>query len=195
MSRSWLPPVTLGLALLLVCPVGAQAGQRGEQPGGRLSAVLVAANGTETALPLIDVAGYHCHDFARPVFRCFSTDAARDEDVSTYASAAVTGPLGLSLSGSVPLPLGATSVTYVICYVHANYGGSSLYLSNPIADLAPIGWNDQISSLKSTNGGHPKFWPDAYYSGTPVSQWVVSAWVPYVGDNVNDTFSSIQNVP
>lgn len=194
MSRSWLPPITLGLALLLVCPVGAQAGQRGEQPGGHLSAVLVDPDGSETAIPLRDVADYHCHDFAQLVVRCFSTEAARDDDSSIYAAAAVSGPLGLSLSASAALPLGALSVVYVIWYEDANYGGSSYSTSSSIADLAPLGWGDRISSLKSTNGGHPKFWQHAYYTGTG-SQWAVSAWVPYVGNSVNDSFSSVQNVP
>ena len=186
--------MTLGLTLLLVCPVGAQASQRGEQSGGHLSAVLVAPNGVETALPLLDVADQHCHDFARPVIRCFSTEAERDRDESIYISASVEDPLGLSLSASAALPLGATSVTYVIVYENSSYGGSSYSTPNSTADLAPIGWSNRISSLKSTNGGHPKFWPDANYTGTP-SQWPVSAWVPYVGDGVNDTFTSVKNVP
>ena len=186
--------MTLGLALLLACPVGAQASQRGEQSGGRLTAVLVGPDSSETAIALLDVAKYDCHDLARPVIRCFVAAATRNQDASLYASVLLSA-LDVDPAASLELPLGATSVTYAIVYDNQNYGGSSFLIASVIPDLAVFGWSNRISSLKSTNGGHPKFWPDANYGGSPQSQWPVSAWVPYVGDGVNDTFTSVKNVP
>lgn len=195
MSRSWLPLITIGLALLLVCPVGAQASQRKEQPGGHLSAVLIGPDQSGDDIPLDEVGEYHCHDFDYPIIRCFGTALERDADADAIDSGSAVSVSGEQpLSTSLALRLSATAVTYVLWYADSNYGGSSYSMSNPVPDLTAIGWNDRISSFKSTNGGHPKWWQGSNYSGA-AWQWVTSAWVSYVGDLANDRFSSVQNVP
>jgi peptidase inhibitor family I36 len=195
MSRSWLPLMTIGLALLLVCPVGAQASQRKEQSGGHLRAVLVGPDQSEEDIELEEVGDHHCHDLASPTIRCFATELERDEDAeSIVVSSAVSVSGGAELSGARAVQMAATAVTYVRWYEDSNYGGSSYSTLNPVVDMATIGWNDRISSFKSLNGGRPKWWQDSNYSG-PWWQWITSAWVPYVGDSANDRFSSVKNVP
>lgn len=195
MSRSWLPLMTICLALLLVCPVGAQASQRREQSGGHLKAVLVGPEQSEEDIELSDVGQYHCHDFDYPIIRCFQTELERDADAESMGLSSEVSVSGRTeLSAALAVQLAATAVTYVRWYEHSNYAGASFWTANPLPDLTIIGWNDRISSFKSINGGHPKWWQDSNYNG-PSSQWVTSAWVPYVGDTLNDRFSSVQNVP
>jgi hypothetical protein len=187
--------MTFGLALLLVCPVGAQASQWKEQSGGHLRAVLIGPDGNEEDIELEDVGDHHCHDFASPIIRCFATELERDADAeSVMGTQAARGWGGTEQQAALAVQLAATVVTYVRWYEDSNYGGLSFSTANPMADLAVIGWNDRISSFKSINGGHPKFWQSWNYTGT-AWQWVTSAWVPYVGDPANDRFSSVQNVP
>jgi hypothetical protein len=133
-------------------------------------------------ISLADVARYHCHDLVAGSYRCFATAAERDADLASV-EASVTAE-----------DFGALAVIYVLAYEHSNYGGASIALSQPTPNLASIGWNDAVSSFKSTNGGRPKWWEHSSYSGTSW-RWVASAWVAYVGDAANDRFSSVQNVP
>ncbi|MDL2335439.1 MAG: peptidase inhibitor family I36 protein, partial [Chloroflexota bacterium] len=136
-------------------------------------------DGHEISLP--DVVGFHCNDLAAPLIRCFTSEAARDADIG-------------QLAGSDALSFSASSVVYVLAYEAINYGGSSIALSQPETDLSSLGWNDVISSFKSTNGGHPRWWEAANYQGGSW-QWGKSFWVAYVGDAANDRFSSVQNYP
>lgn len=181
MLRPWLSRLLVALAFLLVCPVGAQARQQPTQPDGHLSAVL---DGEE--IPLSDVGLYYCHDFAYPVYRCFRTSLERDLDMGAQTTLSDT-----SLSGALSINLlAATSVTYVLAYDLPDFGGPSVALSNPAPDLALLGWNNRISSFKSTNGGRPKWWDGTYYSGSSW-QWGTSAWVAYVGDGLTNRFTSV----
>jgi hypothetical protein len=166
---------------VLACPAGVVAAGAGRElpaylPTDHPKAVL---NGQE--ISLTDVARYHCHDLLAPVIRCFDTEEARDTDIA-------------NLAGSDTQSFSATSVIYVLAYAASNYGGASIALSQPEADLAALGWNDAISSFKSTNGGHPRWWETLDYQGQSW-QWAKSAWVSYVGDAANDRFSSVQNYP
>jgi hypothetical protein len=95
--------------------------------------------------------------------------------------------------GAISGALGTLAVNYVLFYEHSDYAGASGLVSSPVPDLSVVGWNNRISSFKSTNGGRPKWWDGTSYSGLNW-QWGVSAWVPYVGDPVNDRFTSVQNV-
>ncbi len=79
-------------------------------------------------------------------------------------------------------------------FAHENYGGSSFSASVSYSHLGILGWNDMITSFKSLNGQHPKFWHDAEY-GLPAWQWAVGARVPNVGPGANDKFSAMRNVP
>jgi hypothetical protein len=163
--------------LLLVCPTGTLA--KGAVPELPAQAIAVLDG---RSIPLKDVVNHHCHDLDAGVYRCFATEAERDADALTTVDDELLGPLGTQ------------GFTYAIAYAAINYGGSSLWISSSIPDLSTIGWNDVISSFKSTNGGRPKWWAAANYSGSSW-QWIASAWVPYVGDSANDRFSSVKNVP
>lgn len=130
---------------------------------------------------------HHCHDREAPVIRCFDTAKERNADI--------LGASGLASSaGLLASDVGVLSVTYVLWYEHSAYGGASFSASGPVPNLATLGWNNRISSFKSTNGGRPMWWDGTYYSGAGW-QWWTSAWVSYVGDSPNDRFSSVQNVP
>ncbi|MEP7158310.1 MAG: hypothetical protein ABI797_02705 [Chloroflexota bacterium] len=168
----------LVVAFLLVCPTGAMA--RGALP--ELPAQVKALLDGDR-IPLKEVVNHHCHDLTAPTYRCFDTEAERDADA-------------LAFLGEQPIiaPLSSLSFTFALVYAAANYGGSSLMISAPTPDLGVVGWNNVISSFKSTNGGRPKWWSGFNYSGS-ASQWPTSAWVPYVGDLVDNTFSSVKNVP
>jgi hypothetical protein len=178
MRRSVLVAGLLG-ALLLACPVGALAGG-GALPGlpAQIKAVLYGR-----PIPLKEVANHHCHDLDAPSYRCFDTEAERDADALSFL-----------VDDGLLQALSASSFTYALAYAAINYGGSSIMISAPMPDLGQIGWNDTISSFKSTNGGRPKWWAGTWYSGT-YWQWATSAWVPYVGDQANDRISSVKNVP
>lgn len=172
--------VGLVTALLLDCPTGALArGVIPEVPAqAQVRAVLYGR-----PIPLNDVVNHHCHDLDAPTYRCFDTEAERDAD------ALVSPDLEAFLG-----PLGSLSFTFALAYTAINFGGSSLMVSAPTPDLGVIGWNDTISSFKSTNGGRPKWWAGASYGGT-AWQWGTSVWVSYVGDDANDRFTSVKNVP
>jgi hypothetical protein len=125
-------------------------------------------------IPLATVSEYHCHDLEWPVIRCFAVEEDRDEDMGSVARRAPG--------------------EYVTFYSDDNYGGGSFTATQPYPDLAPYGWGDVITSFKSRNGGHPKFYADANY-GYPSWQWSAGIWNPNVGSAANDTFSSVKNVP
>jgi hypothetical protein len=186
MFRPWLSRLVLVVALLLVCPMGVQAGQPAGQSDGHLWATLEGK-----PLALVDVANYYCHDFAYPRYTCFRTAGERDRDLD---SASAPGAVRRFRVGSITGTLGTQSVNYVLFFEHSDYAGSSLVLSNPTPDLGVLGWSNRISSFKSTNGGRPKWWDSTSYTGTPW-QWGTSAWVAYVGNDANDRFTSVQNVP
>jgi hypothetical protein len=186
MLRPWLSSLVLLAALLLVCPVGAQAGQSARRPDGHLWAVLEGQ-----PIRLVNVGRYHCHDFAFPLYTCFTTAGERNRDVAEVLAARTLRRPGL---GTINSPLGTQSVDYVLFYEHSAYAGASALVSIPVPDLSVLGWNNRISSFKSTNGGRPKWWDGTSYSGLNW-QWGVSVWVSYVGDGANDRFTSVQNVP
>ncbi len=121
---------------------------------------------------LADVSTAHCHDAVEGTLTCFRSPAARDDDVEVL------------------------SVAYVVMYVDASYGGGSLTLTQPVANLGVYAFNDVTTSFKSLNGGHPKFYADANYSiGNGAWQWSAGAWVTNVGSGANDRFSSVKDVP
>jgi hypothetical protein len=181
-------------ALLLDCPTGVLArGALLEVPAQtQVWAVLYGQ-----PIPPIDVVNHHCHDLDAPIYRCFDTEKERDADAQVFIAAAASADLGdggtLSLNALIQ-PLSVLDFTYALAYVDSNYGGASLMVSSPTPDLGVLGWNNVISSFKSTNGGRPKWWSGTNYGGLSY-QWGTSAWVPYVGDVANDTFSSVKNVP
>lgn len=128
-------------------------------------------------IPLASVGDHHCHDLAWPMIRCFRTADARDADAEVM--------VGERVLDSTP---------YVVVFEDEDHGGSSVMFASSQTNLASIGWNDAITSFKSLNGGHPKFWENANY-GTPSWQWAAGAWVSNVGSGANDKFSSLRNVP
>lgn len=128
-------------------------------------------------IPLASVRNHHCHDLAWPTIRCFQTARERDAD-------AVVTIRELALD----------STSYVTVFEDDNYGGFSMSFSIDQPNLVLVGWNDVITSFKSLNGGHPKFWENANY-GTPSWQWATSAWVANIGSGANDKFSSLKDVP
>ena len=134
-------------------------------------------------IPLSRVAQNHCHNALGSTILCFDSQAERD------ASLRRTIDAQREMS-----PASDLSVNYVTFFADINFGGASFTTADPISDLGSIGWNDRISSFKSLNSGHPKWWKDISYSG-PAWQWVAGSWVANVGSDANDQFSSVQNVP
>lgn len=187
MRRSLLLAV-LVTALLVDCPTGVLARGVMQELPAHLQAALYGRS-----IPLRDVVDHHCHDLDALVYRCFDTEAERDADAHAFLDVDVTGADTASLDTELG-PLGSLSFTFALAYAAINYGGSSLLISNPTPDLSVLGWNNTISSFKSTNGGRPRWWSNANYSGS-WWQWGTSVWVAYVGDAANDTFSSVKNVP
>lgn len=184
MIRSRLSLVGAVLAFLLACPEGTQAARPTGQPAGNLRAVLAGA-----PIPLVAVGRYHCHDMAYPEYRCFRKAEARDRDMARTARLLRAASAGVSGDEFASASVGP----YVRAYEHSSYGGWSVALSYPVPDLGAIGWDNQISSFKSTSGGRPKWWDYTNYTGD-YWQWPLSAWVSYVGNGANDTFTSVKHV-
>ena len=123
-------------------------------PGGP---ALVAYLGAEQ-IPLGTVASYHCHDRDYPVIRCFLTAADR--------AAEEAAPDAVSGNDTFLANLASLLSPYVRWYRDANYSGASFESYVYEADLASIGWDNQISSFTPLNGGHPLWWAGANRTGT-----------------------------
>ncbi|MGC8634883.1 MAG: hypothetical protein ACP5VP_09510 [Candidatus Limnocylindrales bacterium] len=147
MSPSWLQSIVLAGAFLIGSAVLPLAAPRASAVDG-LHATLDGA-----AVPLQSVAQFTCHDRDYPLIRCFRDAAARDADLAAAA------PGGTTSSPDLPS-------AFVRWYRDADYGGPSFEAYNSYPDLSVIGWNKQISSFTTLNGGHPVWWQDTNYAGT-----------------------------
>ncbi len=132
-------------------------------------------------LPIWEVSGYHCHDLALPDILCFVSEEARDAAVDLLNNGELSSATTTSSSG------------YVIAYVHASYAGTSVVLSQDYSNLGSIGWNDIISSYKVYTSPNGQFYEHTWYGGR-YQTFCCFTNVPYVGDPLNDTFSSF-NLP
>lgn len=162
----------LAMAALLVVSVAstAAAGSPAGSPEPR-------AQLDGQAIALADVARFQCHDRDFPVIRCFNSSAERDRDM------VAVGP-------SAEL---VTLTHYVTWYDGANYPEPPSFAAfGPIPDLTIYGWNDKISSFRTYNGGHPRWWQDVSNKGA-AWDWGTS-WISYVGDAANDKFSSVERL-
>lgn len=143
--------LTGGVALTV-----SSAGAAAASPGGPALVAYLGAG----QIPLGTVARYHCHDRDYPVIRCFLT--AADRAAEEAAPDAVSGnDTFLANPASLLSP-------YVRWYRDANDSGPSFEAYVYEADLASIGWDNQISSFQPLNGGHPLWWAGANRTGT---QW------------------------
>lgn len=162
----------LVLAAILALGVAATAAAGSPAGGGERRAQLDGR-----AISLDEVAQFHCHDRDFPVIRCFASAAERDRDM-------------VELGRSAEL----VAVTqYVTWYADANYGGTpsfTAFWSEP--DLTIYGWNDKISSFRTSNGGHPRWWQDVGYGGAGWDWGTLS--MAYVGDSANDQFSGVERL-
>lgn len=138
-------------------------------------------------IPLGDVSRYFCHDRAYPVIRCFGTAPERDRDVELAGAAALAGPGGDSADA-----ITTVAYPYVRWFLDANYGGPSFDASIAYSDLGILRWNDKISSFSTYPGGHPRWWQNVGFAGSPWDWGTTS--VPYVGDAANDKFSSVERL-
>lgn len=120
---------------------------------------------------------FHCHDRDYPVIRCFGTAAERTTEGERFARRSDISSSGTSFLSP-----------FVRWYRDASFGGPSFeaYLAEP--DLAAVGWDNQISSFKSLNGGHPLWWTGANQSGTKWDWGTASVGSLGAG---NDQFSSV----
>lgn len=141
-------------------------------------------------------ASHHfCHTRDYPMVQCFDTQAEVDADLGWIeprapgdpGSAAPASRSRSRVNGMSPAFVGP----YTIAYWDANYGGTALTLYSAVPSLGAIGWNDSISSIKSTNCGIPRYYVDASYSG-PFWQNGCNYWTSSLGE-YNDTFSSVLN--
>ncbi|MGZ8822291.1 MAG: hypothetical protein ACXWX1_13345, partial [Aeromicrobium sp.] len=129
------------------------------------------------AISLADVARFQCHDRDFPVIRCFTSAAERDRDMVALGSSAEI----------------QSATHYVTWYDGANYPeppSFAAYWSEP--DLTIYGWNDKISSFRTYNGGHPRWWQDVGNKGSGWD-WGTSS-MAYVGDAANDQFSGVERL-
>lgn len=140
-------------------------------------------------IALASVSKYHCHNRYAPVIHCFATARQRDLDFWAGTPRAAQAP-----ATSLSAPSSLTSVFYVTFYADINFGGASFTTSSAISNMTTIGWNDRISSFKSLNGERPEWWRDINFAGT-AWRWPAGTWVSYVGDDANDQFSSVADVP
>ncbi len=170
MSPSRLQSIVLAGGLLIGSAVLPLATPRASAADG-LHATLDGA-----PLSLQSVAQFACHDRDYPLVRCFRSTAARDADLTAEAPG---GP------GSSPQLLSA----FVRWYRDAYYSGPSFEAYNSYPDLSVIGWNKQISSFVTLNGGHPVWWQGSYYTGTGWDWGFASE--PTLG-SANDQISSVQ---
>jgi len=162
----------LALAAILALGVASTAAAGSPAGGGERRAQLDGQ-----AISLGDVARFACHDRDFPVIRCFGSSTERDRDVAEHEFSAE----------------GVTLTAYVTAYADANYGGTAsftAYWSEP--DLTIYGWNDKISSFRTLNGGHPRWWQDVGNKGASWSWGALS--MPYVGDSANDQFSGVERL-
>jgi len=129
------------------------------------------------AIALADVARFACHDRDFPVIRCFTSSAERDRDL--VAQARLTELV--------------TVTQYVTWYDNGSYReppSFTAFWSEP--DLTIYGWNDKISSFRTYNGGHPRWWQDVGNKGTSWDWGTLS--ISYVGDAANDQFSGVERL-
>lgn len=119
----------------------------------------------------------HCHDLYYPALTCFGREEERDLAVAS------------ALAGQTLLGTGG----YVVAYTHISYGGSSVTLTQDYGNLGFIGWSDTISSYRVYTSWTGYFHENTWYSGR-AQAYCCFTHVPYVGDALNDTFSSF-NLP
>lgn len=132
---------------------------------------------------IAEAGGFYCHDLARSELHCFRTETARDRSVDKVLA-------GRTAGGSLA-PMGATSSGYVVAYAAISYGGNSVVLSQNYANLGSIGWDNIISSYKVFTSVTGKFFDNASYGGR-YQPFCCYTNVSYVGDTLNDTFSSFR---
>ena len=170
--------------MLLLCASLVASGPAAAASPPGLRAILAGR-----AIPVSQVSRLHCHDGAYPTIRCFQDPTARDRDAVRVANRRQADFGGPRRGGLAPL-----IVYYVRFYEHENYGGASYQASAPLPDFTQIGWNDTVTSFQSLSNGRPKWYQDVYYGGGS-SRWSAGFWVANVGGDLNDTFSSVKNVP
>ncbi len=157
MQGRWGPLARLVVSIALTGGVAltvSSGGAAAAPPGGP---ALVAYLGAQR-IPLGTVASYHCHDRDYPVIRCFLTAAERTGEEAA--------PDAVSGRGTVLASPASLMSPYVRWYRDANNSGASFEAYVYEADLASIGWDNQISSFTPLNGGHPLWWAGANRSGT-----------------------------
>jgi hypothetical protein len=120
-----------------------------------------------------DASAAHCHDYAYPEMTCFATEAERDAAMLPDRFADFT----------------TASTGYVVAYANNSYGGSSVVLSQDHGNLGFIGWADKISSYKVYTNLTGYFHEHTWYTGR-VQSYCCNTYVSYVGDTLNNTFSS-----
>lgn len=152
-------PLVLCLVLLVASPAIVAAA---DSPS-RLSAKLDGQ-----PIPASDVAKYYCHDLAYPMFECFSTEEALEQQMLTARRPAAV---------------------YVTIYSEPTYDGTYAHLSQDYPGLWSIGWNDRISSYKARNGESGRFFED-WYGGGASSGFCCNQTEPVLGGDDN-TFSSV----
>ena len=135
---------------------------------------------------------YFCHTRDYPVVRCFDSQAEVDADLGwiepTEPGQAAEG----TDSGGDPTSPDWGGGPYTIAYWDINYGGSALTVYTAVSDLGLLGWDNNISSIKSVNCGIPRYFVNTGYGG---GYWqnACNVWSPNLY-STNDTFSSVENM-
>jgi hypothetical protein len=137
----------------------------------------------DRSIALADVTRYHCHDAAHPVIRCF--ESARQAKLAFLAALGTGRP-------EASAPLEVLAITYIRVFVHTNYQGSSIYLSQDYEDLGSIGWNDVISSYRPMNSQSGTMYEHVLRGGR-IKNFCCNANVSNIGDWMNDRTSAIES--
>ena len=103
-------------------------------------------------IPVSEIAEHDCDDLDFPLIRCFGKPADREASLAVRA-----GSLQVAVT---------TAVAYATVYDLANYGGSSLVISQNYDSLVVIGWNDKVSSFKGRNSESGRFYVDWFHGGS-----------------------------
>ena len=162
--------LVLGAAILLASAPALATDEASSNDGVTIEAFL-----GDQHIPARQVGRHHCHDLGYPRIECFRRGRALERRVLSLIEGRVLAPLAAS---------------YVRIYEHANYSGSSMYLSRDYSHLGAIGWNDRISSYYVINRGSGEFYEHAMYIGM-YDTFCCNQQIANVGAIYNDKFSSV----
>ena len=108
----------------------------------------------------------------------------------TFQQTLIAAALAAAGIGIAALPASAATITGPTLYAAASFGDRAITLGAPIENLASVGFNDVLSSIKVPAGPYWCAYTDPNYRGEMTS--FSPGTHSYVGDYWNDRISSIR---